>query len=285
MALIGHGVGLRPAHYPQIVGPLERGVRLRTLGLEWFEVISENFLEPGGNPRRVLRTVRESFPIALHGVSLSLGSMDPLNEQYLAKLAELIHEIEPALISDHLCWGSVDGSYAHDLLPLPFTEEALQHVTQRVLAVQARLRRAIAIENVSSYLQFRHSTMPEWEFLGALVERTHCKLLLDVNNVFVSAHNHGFDPQLFISSLPQGCVVQMHLAGHSQQGSLRLDTHDNPVCKEVWELYRFAVAAHGAAPTCIEWDDDIPSFDRLLAESAQAAEVSAQVQPKHVAHD
>jgi uncharacterized protein (UPF0276 family) len=277
MPLLRHGIGLRTEHYADVVEPLRRGEQIRGPGLEWLEVISENFLEPGGNPRRVLHTLREHFPIALHGVSMSLGSVDPLNERYLERLGRLAAELEPSSISDHLCWGSVQGHYAHDLLPLPFTEEALDHVAERVLIVQERLRRSIAIENVSSYLQFAYSTLSEWEFLTALVERTDCKLLLDVNNVFVSAHNHGFDARTFIANLPQGCVQQVHLAGHSQRGSLLLDTHDGPVCEDVWALYRYTLETHGPVATCIEWDDEIPPLERLVRESALAACIAVEV--------
>jgi uncharacterized protein (UPF0276 family) len=274
MSSLGHGVGLRPQHYADVVEPLRRGERIARPGLEWFELITENFFEPGGNPRRVLHTVREHFPVVMHGVSLSIGSIDPLNERYLSKLEALVRQLEPALVSDHLCWGSVNGRYAHDLLPLPFSEEALAHVATRVLAVQDRLRRTIAIENVSSYLEYSQSTMSESEFLRALVERTGCQLLLDVNNVFVSAHNHGFDAEEFIVSLPRGSVAQMHLAGHRQSGALLLDTHDGPVCDDVWALYRSALRSHGPISTCIEWDDEIPSFARLVEESACAARES-----------
>lgn len=276
MLTLGHGVGLRPQHYPDVVEPLLRGERVAQRGLAWFEVISENFFEPGGNPRRVLRTVREHFPVVMHGVSLSIGSVDPLDFGYLQTLAALASEVEPALISDHLCWGSVNGRYAHDLLPLPYTEEALQHVVARVLDVQERLRRPIAIENVSSYLQFEHSTMSECEFLAALVARTDCKLLLDVNNVYVSAHNHGFDARVFIAGVPRGSVAQLHLAGHQRRGALLLDTHDGPVCDDVWQLYRYTLQTHGDVPTCIEWDDELPSFGRLIEESARAADFAEQ---------
>lgn len=281
MATLGHGVGLRPQHYVDVVEPLRRGERVAAPGLEWFEVISENFFEPGGNARRVLRTVREHFPIVMHGVSLSIGSVDPLNEHYLCKLETLVRELEPALVSDHLCWGSIDGSYAHDLLPLPYSEEALAHVASRVSSIQDRLRRPLVIENVSSYLEYSHSTMSEWEFLRALVERTGCLLLLDVNNVFVSAHNHGFDPVRYIASLPAGSVAQLHLAGHRESGPLLLDTHDAPVCDGVWSLYRSALQIHGAVSTCIEWDDELPSFERLLEESARAAAIAAEENRSH----
>ncbi|MDB4989300.1 MAG: hypothetical protein JWN04_4478 [Myxococcaceae bacterium] len=275
--MLGHGIGLRSEHYADIVGPLRRGERVATEGLAWFEALSENFFEPGGNPRQVLRTVREHFPLVLHGVSMSLGSVDPLNDAYLDTLHRLVRELEPAWVSDHLCWGSVAGSYAHDLLPLPLTEEALAHVAERVLIVQDRLQRPLVIENVSSYLQFAHSSMSEWEFLRELVARTGCQLLLDVNNVFVSAHNHGFDPLGFVAGLPRGSVRQLHLAGHSQHGALKLDTHDGPVCDDVWQLYRHTLQVHGQVATCVEWDEQVPSLARLIEESARAARLAAAV--------
>src|SRR5262245_30180275 len=191
---LGHGIGLRAEHYADVPATPP--------AVDWFEVISENFMVPGGNPRRVLRAVRERWPVVLHGVSLSLGSVDPLDARYLDDLAALAAEIEPAIVSDHLCWGSHGGKYAHDLLPLPFTEEAIAHVAERVLRVQDRLKRRILVENVSSYVAFPQSTMAEHEFLAALAARADCGLLLDVNNVFVSAHNHGFDARAFLDGIP-----------------------------------------------------------------------------------
>jgi uncharacterized protein (UPF0276 family) len=266
---LGHGIGLRPPHYAEVLAGAP--------AVDWFEIISDNFLEPGGNPRRVLRAVRERWPVVLHGVALGLGSVDALNAAYLDELAALAAEVEPAIISDHLCWGSHGGQYAHDLLPLPFTEEALGHVAERVLRVQDRLKRRILVENVSSYVAFAQSTMPEWEFLAALADRADCGLLLDVNNVFVSAHNHGFDARAFIQAIPVGRVGQFHLAGHSRQGELLLDTHDHPVRDEVWELYRLAVARFGAVPTLIEWDDKVPPLARLVEEATRARAVAADV--------
>ena len=265
---LGHGIGLRTEHYADVLAT--------NPPVDWFEVISDNFMEPGGNPRRVLRAVRERWPVVLHGVSLSLGAVDPLNERYLDALDALAREVEPAMISDHLCWGSHGGAYAHDLLPLPFTEEALANTAARVLRVQDRLKRQILVENVSSYVAFTQSTMPEWEFLTALAARTDCGLLLDVNNVFVSAHNHGFDARAFVDALPVGRVGQFHLAGHSQVGELLLDTHDHPVRDEVWDLYRHAVARFGAVPTLIEWDDKLPSLARVVEESQRAKAVAAE---------
>jgi uncharacterized protein (UPF0276 family) len=290
---LGYGVGLRPAHYPTILAGLQAGTESdaapgaspvveadaeQSLSkVDWFEVISENFFAPGGNPRRMLRAVRERFPVVMHGVALSLGSVDALDEGYLDRLATLAGEVEPAIVSDHLCWGGVGGHFAHDLLPLPFTEEALGHVTDRVLRVQDRLKRRILVENVSSYVAFAASSLNEWEFLTALAERADCGLLLDVNNVFVSAHNHGFDARAFIAALPPARIGQIHLAGHSTRGALLLDTHDHPVRDEVWELFRFAVAVHGEVPTLIEWDDRLPPFARVVAEAERARAIGAQV--------
>jgi uncharacterized protein (UPF0276 family) len=266
---LGHGIGLRPPHYAEAVEGHPP--------VDWFEVITENFMVAGGNPRHVLRQVRARYPIVLHGVSLSIGSVDPLDEKYLTGLAALADEIEPAWISDHLCWSSFGGHTGHDLWPLPFTEEALGHVVRRVQAVQERLRRRILIENVSSYLEFAHSTLPEWEFLSEVARRADCGLLLDVNNVFVSAHNHGFEAAKFLAGIPVERVKQIHLAGHRDEGTHLLDTHDHAVCDGVWELYRAAVRRFGAVPTIIERDDDIPPLSEVLAESRQAAAIEAEV--------
>jgi uncharacterized protein (UPF0276 family) len=266
---LGHGIGLRPPHYAAVID--ERPA------VDWFEVISENFMVEGGNPRRVLREVRERYPVVLHGVSLSLGSVDPLDEAYLDRLAALAGEVEPAWISDHLCWSSFGGHTGHDLWPLPFTEEALDHVVRRVERVQERLGRRILVENVSSYVQFNTSSLTEWEFLAALAERADCGLLLDVNNVYVSAHNHGFSAEQFLSGIPTGRVGQFHLAGHSDHGTHLLDTHDHPVCGPVWDLYRLALARFGPVATLIERDDDIPPLDEVVAESQEAARIEASV--------
>lgn len=265
---LGHGIGLRPQHYQEVV---ETGPRI-----DWFEVISENFMVPGGNPRRVLRAVRERYPVVMHGVSLSIGSTDPLDDHYLDELRALADEVEPAWVSDHLCWGSIEGSMAHDLLPLPYTEEALAHVVARVARVQERLGRRILLENVSSYLTFRHSTVPEWEFLAEVARRADCGILLDINNVFVSAHNHQFDATHYIDGLPADRIGQIHLAGHSKRGDLLIDTHDHPVPDGVWDLYRAAIARFGRRSTLIEWDEQVPRLERLLDESARAAAIAGQ---------
>jgi uncharacterized protein len=268
---LGHGIGLRPVHYQQVVE--------QRPAVDWLEVISENFMVPGGNPRRVLRAVREAYPVVMHGVSMSLGSVDPLREDYLAALEQLAADVQPSWISDHLCWSSIGGHSGHDLWPLPFTEEALAHVAARVHQVQERLRRPMLVENVSSYLQYAHSTLTEWEFLAELTRRTGCSLLLDVNNIFVSAQNHGFDSLAFLEGIPKGAVGQMHLAGHSREGELLIDTHDHPVCDEVWELYRAAVERFGRISTLIEWDDQIPPLERLVEESHRAAKLASAVTP------
>jgi len=266
---LGTGIGLRPPHYADVAAGRAR--------VDWLEVISENFMVEGGNPRRVLRQVRERHPVVLHGVSLSIGSVDPLDPKYLDQLAALARETEPAWVSDHLCWSSVGGNFSHDLLPLPYTEEALAHVAARVQKVQDKLKRQILIENVSSYVTFTQSTLTEWQFLAELCERADCGLLLDVNNVFVSAFNHGFDAREFIDGIPVGRVGQIHLAGHSDYGTHLLDTHDHSVCDGVWALYRRAVERFGRVPTLVEWDDHIPPFAEVLAESRKAAAIEREV--------
>jgi len=265
---LGFGVGLRPPHYGHVLEAHP--------AVEWFEVISENFLIAGGRPLQVLERVRAQYPIVLHGVSLSIGSTDPLDADYLRRLRQLAERIDAAWISDHLCWTGVGGHNLHDLLPLPYSEEALEHVVSRVQRVQDALGRRIALENVSSYLTFCDSVLPEWEFLAAVAERADCAILLDVNNVFVSAHNHGFDAHTYLAGIPVERVVQFHLAGHSDHGTHLLDTHDHPVCDGVWDLYAAAVRRFGALPTLIEWDDRIPPFERLHGEAKRAAAVAAE---------
>jgi len=265
---LGHGVGLRTTHFPRVLD--------RTARVDWFEAISENFMIDGGRPLAVLERARTSGPVVLHGVSLSLGSTDPLNDRYLQALRALVDRVAPAWVSDHLCWGSVGGRYAHDLLPLPYTEEALRHIVTRLKMVQDRLGRQILIENVSSYLTFAHSAMPEWEFLSAVSEQADCGILLDVNNVYVSAVNHGFDAERYITSMPADRVGQIHLAGHSDKGTHLLDTHDGHVVPAVWDLYRLAVRRCGPVSTLIEWDDRIPEWAVLCAEAERARTVEAE---------
>lgn len=268
-AYLGHGVGLRTEHYTDVVDG--------SPAIDWFEVITENFLVEGGNPRRVLRSVRERYPVVLHGVSLSIGSTDPLDERYLDRLSALADEIEPAWISDHLCWNSLGGHRGHDLWPLPYTEQALVHVSERVQRAQDRLGRRILLENVSSYVGFAASVIPEWEFCSELARRADCLLLLDINNVYVSAHNHGFDPYRYLEAIPRDRVGQFHLAGHSDQGVYLLDSHDHPVCDEVWALYRAALGRFGRTSTLIEWDDRVPALDEVVQQARCAAEIERAV--------
>jgi uncharacterized protein (UPF0276 family) len=266
---LGHGVGLRPAHFSRLGDG--------TATVDWFEAISENFMIDGGRPLAALVRARAQAPVALHGVSLSIGSTDPLDGAYLDRLRTLIARVEPAWVSDHLCWGSVDGHHAHDLLPLPFTEEALGHVVARVGAVQERLGRQILLENVSSYLTFTHSTLAEWDFLAAVAEQADCGLLLDVNNVFVSAANHGFSAEAYLGGLPVDRVGQIHLAGHRDMGAYLFDTHDGPVADPVWDLYRAAVRRFGRVSTLIEWDDHIPALEIVCAQAERARAIEREV--------
>jgi len=244
--------------------------------MDWFEAISENFMVAGGRPREVIDTVRGHYPVVMHGVSLSIGSTDPLNRSYLRDLADLARRLEPAWISDHLCWTSVGGRNLHDLLPLPHTEEAVKHVAERIRTVQDFLGRRILIENISSYLTYAESRLTEWDFLAAVAEEADCAILLDINNIYVNAFNHRFDARGYIDAVPAERVVQFHLAGHADHGSYLLDTHDYPVRPEVWELYEYAVRRLGVASTLIEWDDNIPEFAVLAAAAAEARERAAR---------
>jgi len=267
------GVGLRPAHYAEILA----SPRAAALGIDWFEAISENYMVPGGRPARVLREVRAHFPVALHGVSLNLGSADPLDGAYLDRLDALARELDAALVSDHLCWTGVDGRSFHDLLPLPLTEGTLVHVAERVARVQDRLGRRIALENASTYARFAEDEMPEWELLAGIAARADCAILLDVNNVYVSAHNHGFDAERYLDAIPAERVVQIHLAGPSEAGELLIDTHDSPVREAVWRLYERVVRRLGPVSTLIEWDERIPPLATVAAEAARARAILARV--------
>ena len=266
---LGHGLGLRPKHFGRFLEGRPP--------VDWIEAVSENFMMRGGRPLVVLEKVRRDVPVVLHGVSLSIGATEPLDARYLDELCGLVGRIDPALVSDHLCWGRHGGRYAHDLWPLPYTEEALAHVVARVGVVQDRLRRQILLENVSSYVAYRDSTMTEWEFLAEVAERADCGILLDVNNVYVSSYNHEFDPREYIAALPASRVLQIHLAGHTDNGAYLLDSHDAHVAPEVWDLYAHTVRILGRVPTLIEWDDKIPELDVLVAESRKARSVEASV--------
>ena len=277
---LGVGVGLRPRHFARVLEAPDP----QQLGIDFFEAISENYMLPGGRPLRVLEQVRERFPVVFHGVSLNIGSADPLDSDYLAELAALAQRYQPAWLSDHLCWTGVRGRNLHDLLPLPYTEDVLAHVCERVSRVQDRLGRRIALENPSSYFAYRADTIPEAEFLARAAERADCGILLDVNNVFVSAHNHGFDAERYLETISRERVFQIHLAGHSRQRKLLIDTHDHPVCDEVWALYESALRRLGPVSTLIEWDEQIPELEVLVAEAARAREIQARVVREEKTH-
>jgi uncharacterized protein (UPF0276 family) len=267
---LGHGIGFRPQHYSEWLSS-------EVPDVDWVEVISENHFAKGGRPNAVLEKVRRDRPVVLHGVSLAIGSVDEIEPSYLQKLRELADRIEPAYVSDHLCWGRHQGRYAHDLLPLPYTEEALRLVVQRVRQVQDVLRRQFVLENVSSYVTYRESTMSEWEFIARLAEEADCGILLDVNNIYVSARNHGFDPREYIEGIPRDRVAQFHLAGHADKGDYLLDTHDAEVPRSVWDLYALAVQRFGkGVPALVEWDDHVPPLEEVVRQSRLARELEAR---------
>ena len=274
---LGFGVGLRRPHYSYVLEnwPV----------MDWFEVISENFMVAGGRPLEVLERVRECYPIVLHGVSMSLGSTDGLNGSYLRDLARLARRFEPAWVSDHQCWTGVGGHNLHDLIPLPYTEEALRQVVGRTRQVQEILERRSLIEKVPSYLEFTISRMSEWEFPAAVAEEADCGILLDINNIYVGAFNHRFDPLVYIDAIPVNRVAQFHLAGHSEHGTYLLDTHDHPVCDAVWALYEYAIRRFGKVSTLIEWDDNIPTFPELAATAQQARRRFAAVNKQSGQHE
>jgi hypothetical protein len=268
---LGIGLGLRAPHHADVLaggGAADR--------VDWYEVISENMMVAGGNPRRVLAAVRAERPVVLHGVSLSIASVDPLDDAYLDRLARLCAEVEPAMVSDHLCWSALGGYTVHDLLPVPYTAAALDHVVARVAHVQDRLGRRILLENPSSYVAFAASELGEAEFLAEVARRADCGILLDVNNVVVSCHNHGWDPAAYLAALPPERVGQIHLAGHDRSGPVWIDTHDAAVSGEVWALYADAIARFGAVTTCLERDDAIPPFAELVAELDRAREIAQE---------
>ena len=257
-AVQGFGLGLRTEHYSDFVASPQR--------VDWLEIISENYLVDGGKPLHFLDRIRRDYPMSMHGVSLSIGSTDPLDSDYLRQLKALVARVEPAWVSDHLCWTGTDSLNLHDLLPLPYSEATLRHLAPRVAQVQDLLGCPLLLENVSSYVSYRDDEMSEWEFIGELVARTGCQLLLDVNNIYVSSVNHGFDPQVFIDAVPAAAVRQIHLAGHEDHGDYIIDTHDHPICDAVWDLYAYSVRRFGAVPTMIERDDHIPPLGELIAE-------------------
>ena len=266
------GIGLRPPHYRQLLSELP--------AVGWLEVHSENYFSRGGQPLHFLERARSHYPLSLHGVGLSLGSADGLSIDHLAQLKRLIERFDPGVVSDHLCWGAIGGRHLNDLLPLPYTEEALDLVCAHVDQAQVFLGRQLLVENVSSYLQFSASTIPEWEFLTALARRTGCGILLDVNNIYVSSVNHGFDPLRYLDAIPPAAVGEIHLAGFDSMpvaggtgGTVLIDTHGKPVAGAVWNLYGEALSRLGARPTLIEWDTDIPPLATLLKEARKAQDV------------
>src|SRR3954465_3044531 len=270
---LGFGLGLRAQHYDEILNG--------TPPIDWFEIIRETYRLPGGQPLRVLERIRARYPVVMHGVSLSIASTAPPDFDYLQNLRELVTRVEPQWVSDHLCWTGVHGKNLHDLLPIPYTREALDHVVGRVNLVQDFLGRPIALENVSTYVQFKNSEMTEWEFLTELSRRSGCWLLFDVNNVYVSAFNHGYDPLTFLNGIPADRVVQLPTDGHSLMGPHIIDTHDHPVCEDVWDLYAAALRRFGRISTMIERDDNIPPLDELVAEVNRTREMAANILPRH----
>jgi len=268
----GFGLGLRSDHYGDLLdgGALPAGPSR----VDWLEILTENYLVPGGAPLANLERARARYPLAMHGVSMSIGSTDPLDMDYLAQLKALERRIQPAIVSDHLCWTGYSGINAHDLLPVPHNEEAIGHIAERVARVQDFLGRRVALENVSSYVDYSFSAVPEWEFLSAVAERADCDILLDVNNIYVSAFNHEFDPLTYLAGVPARRVRQFHLAGHQNHGSHIIDTHDAPVIDPVWSLFAEAVRRFGAVPAMIERDANIPPLAELLAELAEMRRVA-----------
>jgi len=259
---LGFGLGLRPKHYDDVLDTKPKDV-------DWFEIITEDYLVEGGNPLHYLFKIREHYPIVMHGVSLSIGSCDPLDYDYLKQLKSLADRLEPAWISDHFCWTGINGNNLHDLLPLPYTEEALAHVVNRVKEVQDFLGRRILLENPSSYVTFTQTSLSEQEFIRQTAIQADCLLLLDVNNVFVSSFNHNFDPIEYLNTIPIDRVQQFHMAGHSHNGDHIVDTHDHPIVKEVWDLFTYAAQRFGRVSAMIERDDNIPPFPELLEELSE----------------
>jgi uncharacterized protein (UPF0276 family) len=272
---LGYGLGLRKEHYETVLA--------KHPPVDWFEIISENYMVDGGKPLYYLDHIRETYPIAMHGVSLSIGGTDPLDRDYLMRLKTLANRVKPAWVSDHLCWTGVQGTNLHDLMPLPYTPETVNHVAERVTQVQDYLGRQILLENVSSYVAYATSVMTEWEFLCEIAETADCLILLDVNNIYVSAMNHNFDPYAYLSGIPVERVRQFHLAGHTCQQDLIIDTHDQPIVDPVWNLYAAAVRRFGHVSTMIERDDNIPPLSDLLDELKQARRIAEDIHREQVA--
>lgn len=269
---LGFGLGLRTKHYHDVL-ETEPDV-------DWFEVISENYMVAGGKPKHFLHQVRERYPVVMHGVSMSIGSTDSLDWDYLHKLKALVNEVEPRWVSDHLCWTGLEGVNSHDLLPLPYTDEAIKHVADRIREVQDFLGQQMLLENVSSYLSYSESNMTEWEFYSAVVEEADCLMLLDINNIYVSARNHHFDAKAYLNAIDPKRVRQFHLAGHTDYGDYVIDTHDHDVPDSVWALYEQALKRFGPVSTMIERDDNIPALSELLAELDQARQIAHATLPE-----
>jgi uncharacterized protein (UPF0276 family) len=271
LPFLGFGLGLRTEHYNDILESKSR--------VDWFEALSENYMIPGGKPLDYLDKIRADYPVVMHGVSLSIGSTADVDYNYLRDLKKLADRIQPAWISDHLCWTGVHGQNMHDLLPLPYTEETAKHVVERVKIVQDYLGRQILLENVSSYASYIDSSMTEWEFITQIVEAADCLLLLDVNNIYVSSYNHQFDAKTFIDGVPAQRIQQIHLAGHNNHGDYIIDTHDAPVIDPVWDLYEYAIARFGQVSTMIERDDKIPALEELVKELDIARKIAKNMMP------
>ena len=272
---LGFGLGLRSEHYESILS--------ENPPVDWFEIISENYLVPGGKPHYYLNQIQERYPLVMHGVSLSIGSTDPLDFDYLQQLKTLAKRVKPVWISDHLCWTGVQGLNMHDLLPLPYTEEAVRHVVARIRQVQDYLEQPILNQNASTYVTYKQSEMTEWQFLTEIVAQAGCYILLDINNIYVSSVNHAFNPLEYVSAIPKEKVIQIHLAGHSHQGNCIIDTHDAPVVTEVWDLYAQALQHLGPTSTMIERDDDIPPLSDLLCEMQYAKKIAKHVLSEELA--
>lgn len=272
---LGYGLGLRKEHYETVLAERPR--------VDWFEIISENYMVEGGKPLDYLTRIREHYPMVMHGVSLSIGSMEPLDHDYLKRLKDLIEYVEPAWFSDHLCWTGVNGVNLHDLMPLPYTEEAVQHVADRISRVQEYMGRQMLLENVSSYISYCDSQMSEWDFLREIAERADCLILLDINNIYVSAFNHNFDAYEYLHAMPGNRIYQFHLAGHTHENNLIIDTHDHPVADPVLELYAAAVKRFGRVSTMIERDDHIPPLADLLDELEQVRRIGEHQLKEQVA--
>jgi len=270
----GIGIGLRVPHYDHILS--------RKPAVDWFEIISENFMVDGGLPLKVLDRILEQYRVVQHGVSMYFGSAEPLNREHLLKLKRLIRRTQTPWLSDHLCWGSVDGRYTHDLLPMPYTFAAAKITARKIREARDFLEVPIAVENVSSYAEFHVSEMTEWEFLTEVVEQADCGILLDVNNIYVSSRNHGFDPREYLNAIPAHRVAQIHIAGHTQYRKYTLDTHDHPVLDPVWKLYRHAVSRTGRTATLLEWDARIPSFDEVHNEARKAEKFLLQLETQTI---